>query len=113
VAQPSLTTAIGKLERELGGALFDRRRGAPTELGLLVKPFLQQIAWNAASATARAHAFTNAAPAAGVAVNGRADAAWSHESAGSGEASRPVVAQKPIEWVPVERDLRKGFAAVE
>lgn len=114
VAQPSLTTAIRKLERELGGVLFDRRCGEPTELGHLVKTFLQQIAWNAAAATSRAHAVTNVAPAADVPVNGHADAAaWSHENPRSGEGSRHVVVQKPIEWVSVERDLRKGFAAVE
>src|SRR5262245_39865360 len=38
VAQPSLTTAIGALERELGGALFERKPAiALTGLGLKVR----------------------------------------------------------------------------
>jgi DNA-binding transcriptional LysR family regulator len=40
VAQPSLTNAIRKLERELGDVLFHRARSNTelSELGLLVKP---------------------------------------------------------------------------
>ena len=51
VSQPSLTNAIIALERELGGALFERRRGmaltALTALGRDVHPYLQRIAENA------------------------------------------------------------------
>jgi hypothetical protein len=48
VSQPSLTTAISALERELGGALFDRKPSiALTELGRLVRPYLDEIARNA------------------------------------------------------------------
>jgi len=60
VAQPSLTTAIGALERELGGALFhplERELGgalfhrkpaiALTGLGHRVLPYLDEIARNA------------------------------------------------------------------
>jgi len=64
VAQPSLTTAIKKLERELGGSLFDRKRSEPTELGLMVEPFFRKIAWNAETVTARALGFANQTSAA-------------------------------------------------
>jgi DNA-binding transcriptional LysR family regulator len=48
VSQPSLTTAIGALERELGGALFDRKPSvALTGLGRMVRPYLDEIARNA------------------------------------------------------------------
>ena len=48
VAQPSLTTAIGALERELGGALFNRKPSiALTGLGRMVRPYLDEIARNA------------------------------------------------------------------
>jgi hypothetical protein len=56
VSQPSLTNAIGALERELGGALFQRRPLiAPTALGNAMRPYLERIAENAdqACATAR------------------------------------------------------------
>ena len=56
VSQPSLTNAIGALERELGGALFQRRPLiAPTVLGSAVRPYLERIAENAdqACVTAR------------------------------------------------------------
>jgi DNA-binding transcriptional LysR family regulator len=75
VAQPSLTTAIKKLERELGGSLFDRKRSEPTELGLMVEPFFRKIAWNAETVTARALGLANGAPAA-------ADHAPGHERNG-------------------------------
>jgi hypothetical protein len=48
VSQPSLTTAISVLERELGGALFDRKPSiALTGLGRVVRPYLDEIARNA------------------------------------------------------------------
>jgi DNA-binding transcriptional LysR family regulator len=48
VAQPSLTTAIGALERELGGALFHRKPAiALTGLGHRVLPYLDEIARSA------------------------------------------------------------------
>jgi LysR family hydrogen peroxide-inducible transcriptional activator len=48
VAQPSLTTAISALERELGGALFHRKPAiALTGLGHRVRPYLDEIARNA------------------------------------------------------------------
>ena len=45
VSQPSLTAAIKKLEDELGGALFLRDRAGCqlTPLGVLVRPYLQNI----------------------------------------------------------------------
>lgn len=57
VSQPSLTNAIGALERELGGTLFARRPVvALTALGHAVHPYLSLVAENAdrAQATARA-----------------------------------------------------------
>jgi DNA-binding transcriptional LysR family regulator len=48
ISQPSLTTAIGTLERELGGALFYRKPAiALTGLGRMVRPCLDEIARNA------------------------------------------------------------------
>src|SRR5215471_10972481 len=48
ISQPSLTTAIGALERELGGALFSRKPSiALTGLGRMVRPYLGEIARNA------------------------------------------------------------------
>ncbi|HEY1360613.1 MAG TPA: LysR family transcriptional regulator [Xanthobacteraceae bacterium] len=44
VSQPSLTNAIGALERHLGGALFQRRPVGLTTLGRIVRPYLQEIA---------------------------------------------------------------------
>src|ERR1700680_3455662 len=45
VSQPSLTRAVQKLERELGGVLIrrERRRTHLTELGQLVRPMLQEV----------------------------------------------------------------------
>lgn len=44
VSEPSLTRAVQKLEDELGGPLFRRERGDTglTELGRLMKPYLEQ-----------------------------------------------------------------------
>jgi DNA-binding transcriptional LysR family regulator len=48
VSQPSLTTAIRALERELGGALFERKPAiALTGLGRMVRPYLDEIVRNA------------------------------------------------------------------
>ena len=59
VAQPSLTTAIGALERELGGALFDRKPSiALTALGRVVRPYLDEIARNAEHAREVARTLT-------------------------------------------------------
>lgn len=45
VTQPTLTTAIKKLEEELGGALFrrERNRSHLTDLGRLLKPHFERI----------------------------------------------------------------------
>jgi LysR family hydrogen peroxide-inducible transcriptional activator len=48
VSQPTLTNAISALERELGGALFHRKPSIGlTELGRVVRPYLDEIARNA------------------------------------------------------------------
>ena len=48
VSQPSLSNAISALERELGGALFDRKPSiALTGLGRMLRPYLDEIACNA------------------------------------------------------------------
>jgi LysR family transcriptional regulator, hydrogen peroxide-inducible genes activator len=48
VSQPSLSNAVGALERELGGALFHRKRSIDlTGLGRAVRPYLDEIARNA------------------------------------------------------------------
>jgi DNA-binding transcriptional LysR family regulator len=46
VAQPSLSVAIQRLERELGGRLFVRAPGGVqmTAMGRAVRPYLKQIA---------------------------------------------------------------------
>ena len=60
ISQPSLTNAIGALERELGGALFQRRpRIALTALGHAVLPYLERIAESADHACAAARALTH------------------------------------------------------
>ena len=110
VAQPSLTTAIKKLEQEFGVALFNRRRGEPTALGLLVRPFLQGIAWNAATATSRAQSF-----AAGADLNGAAHAGLAEVAPDQGEGTlaAPTVAREVVNWMPLGRDSRKGLVAAE
>jgi LysR family hydrogen peroxide-inducible transcriptional activator len=56
VSQPSLTTAISVLERELGGALFDRKPSiALTALGRVVRPYLDEIARATRNTPARLH----------------------------------------------------------
>jgi LysR family hydrogen peroxide-inducible transcriptional activator len=48
VTQPSLTNAIRALEKELGGAVFNRKpRIELTELGRAIRPYLHEIAQNA------------------------------------------------------------------
>ena len=52
VAQPSLTRAIKRLEKELGGELFERSRKTTemTALGRIVRPHFAEIARAAAAA---------------------------------------------------------------
>lgn len=59
VSQPSLTRAIQKLEEELGGPLFRRERGDTglTDLGRLMKPYLEQTVGTAETARREAHKF--------------------------------------------------------
>jgi LysR family hydrogen peroxide-inducible transcriptional activator len=60
VSQPSLTTAIGALERELGGALFQRKPSiALTGLGCAVRPHLDEVARNVDQARAVARMLTS------------------------------------------------------
>ena len=60
VSQPSLTNAIIALERELGGALFQRRPHiALTALGQAVQPYLNRIAQNADHAREAAQALAD------------------------------------------------------
>jgi DNA-binding transcriptional LysR family regulator len=48
VSQPSLTTAITALEREVGGVLFQRRPLVTlTARGYTIQPYLRRIAENA------------------------------------------------------------------
>ncbi len=59
VSQPSLTTAIRALERELGGALFHRKPAiALTAVGHRVRPYLDEIARNADHAREIARTWT-------------------------------------------------------
>jgi DNA-binding transcriptional LysR family regulator len=58
VSQPSLTTAIGALERELGGPLFQRKPFvAMTALGCEMEPYMRQIAETADLAFRTAQTF--------------------------------------------------------
>ena len=58
ISQPSLTSAIGALERELGGALFERKPSiALTGLGRIVRPYLDEIVRNASYAREIARSF--------------------------------------------------------
>jgi LysR family transcriptional regulator, hydrogen peroxide-inducible genes activator len=64
VSQPSLTNAIGALERQLGGTLFQRRPViALTALGDAIQPYLQQIAQAADQARETARALADVGPA--------------------------------------------------
>ena len=59
VSQPTLTNAIIALERELGGALFQRKPTiALTGLGRMVRPYLDEIARNADHAREVARSLT-------------------------------------------------------
>jgi DNA-binding transcriptional LysR family regulator len=63
VSQPSLTNAIGALERELGGALFHRKPFiALTALGHAMQPYLRRIAETADHARETAQAFVRLPP---------------------------------------------------
>ncbi len=59
VSQPSLTNAIKRLERELGGSLFDRERANNplSKLGMLVRPELARIDRSAGEAKRKAAGF--------------------------------------------------------
>ena len=59
VSQPSLTRAIQNLEAELGGPLFRRERQHShlTELGQLMRPYLEEALTQAEAAKARAKNF--------------------------------------------------------
>jgi DNA-binding transcriptional LysR family regulator len=64
VSQPSLTNAIIGLERDLGGALFQRKPLiALTALGSAVQPYLDRIAQNAEHAREAAQALADVPPA--------------------------------------------------
>jgi DNA-binding transcriptional LysR family regulator len=59
VAQPSLTNAIKRLEKDLGGQLFHRTpRTRLSELGRLVRPHLRQIIMSVARARQIATVYT-------------------------------------------------------
>ena len=60
VAQPSLTRAIKLLEAELGGPLFHRERANThlSELGRMVKPYLEKVYGEAEEAKRHASEFT-------------------------------------------------------
>ena len=79
VSQPSLTNAIGALERDLGGALFQRRPSITlTALGRVLKPYLEEIARNAEHAREAARALKLVPVAA-------PEAAVHHQVSGSAE----------------------------
>jgi LysR family hydrogen peroxide-inducible transcriptional activator len=62
--QPSLTRAIQLLEKEFGGFLFHRGRSniRSTELGRVVKPYLEGVWEQSLAAKAQAKAFTTRTP---------------------------------------------------
>jgi DNA-binding transcriptional LysR family regulator len=61
VAQPSLTRAIKSLEEELGGPLFfrDRSHTRLTELGRIVRPYLEDVYRGAENARRKAREFVD------------------------------------------------------
>jgi LysR family transcriptional regulator, hydrogen peroxide-inducible genes activator len=76
VSQPSLTNAIITLERELGGALFQRKPAITlTALGYAMQPYLSRIAENVDHARQAAQALADRR-----AANGEATTV--HQSAG-------------------------------
>jgi hypothetical protein len=110
VSQPSLTTAIKKLEREFGGPLFDRgRRNELTELGILVRPFLERIAWNAATAKWCADSLGNGATPAHARANGEPNAL--ELECGQDEEARQPLRQEPIELMLLAQHPPKNLAA--
>jgi LysR family hydrogen peroxide-inducible transcriptional activator len=64
VTQPSLTRAIQQLEKEFGGYLFNRRPSKVqlTELGKLVRPYLQEAWEQAQAAKKKARDYASKAP---------------------------------------------------
>lgn len=60
VSQPALTRAIQQLEAELGGPLFHRERGNThlSELGRMMRPYLEQLMAQARAAKESARAFS-------------------------------------------------------
>jgi DNA-binding transcriptional LysR family regulator len=62
VAQPSLTRAIKALEEELGGPLFHREHSHTrlTELGKIVRPYLEDVHRGAENARRKAREFSDA-----------------------------------------------------
>jgi DNA-binding transcriptional LysR family regulator len=80
VSQPSLTNAIGALERELGGMLFQRRPFiALTVLGRAMHPYLYRIAQTADHAREAAQALVDV-PVASVELPALQQAAGSQQS---------------------------------
>ena len=77
VSQPSLTNAISALERQLGGALFERKPAvALTALGRAMQPYLSRIAQEADHAREAAQALVDVQPT-------NAEAASIHQAEGS------------------------------
>jgi LysR family transcriptional regulator, hydrogen peroxide-inducible genes activator len=76
VSQPSLTNAISALERQLGGALFERKPVSLTALGRAVQPYLSRIAQEADHAREAAQALADVQPT-------NAEAATIHQAEGS------------------------------
>jgi DNA-binding transcriptional LysR family regulator len=77
VSQPSLTNAISALERQLGGALFERKPAvALTALGRAMQPYLSRIAQEADHAREAAQALVDVQPT-------TAEAASIHQAEGS------------------------------
>jgi DNA-binding transcriptional LysR family regulator len=64
VAQPSLTRAIQLLEKEFGGYLFDRKRSSIelTDLGKLVRPYLDEVCRTAFTAKRLAKEYSTKTP---------------------------------------------------